>query len=144
MATDATGQTTKQDAVPYLFPGSPSEYLFVRHDPTASITALLVKFSEAMSSRPRNCRSFSFSMIEATSGSSSDRARSGKGAFFSTAKSPTLVKAAERSAFNEIIQTRSMRIPVVAISLINPFDLVYTINKRTLLKSMMPRPPFDN
>ncbi|KAK8333046.1 hypothetical protein V6Z11_A10G180800 [Gossypium hirsutum] len=38
-----------------LLPSSPSEYLFVTHDPTASITARDVKFSKAISSRPSIC-----------------------------------------------------------------------------------------
>ena len=38
------------DRLTNLLPGNPSEYLFVRQDPTASITALDVKFSEAISS----------------------------------------------------------------------------------------------
>jgi len=37
------------------------------------MTACEVKFSDAMSSRPLNCRAFSLSMISATSGSSSAR-----------------------------------------------------------------------
>lgn len=57
----------------YLLPGSPSEYLFVRHEPTASITARDVKFSEAISSRLLNCLFFSLLIISRTSGSASLR-----------------------------------------------------------------------
>ena len=46
-------------------PGRPSEYLLVRHDPFTSITAFDVKFSDAMSSRPRRWRCFSFFMMAA-------------------------------------------------------------------------------
>lgn len=59
------------DIKSYLFPGNPSEYLLVRQEPTASITALDVKFSEAISSRLLNCLSFSLPMIDQTSGSAS-------------------------------------------------------------------------
>lgn len=47
----------------------PSEYLLVMHEPSASITAIEVKFSEAMSSMPSRWRTRSFSMISYTSGS---------------------------------------------------------------------------
>ena len=43
------------------------------HEPSASITALEVKFSEAMSSMPSRCRTRSFSMMSNTSGSASLR-----------------------------------------------------------------------
>ncbi|RDX78037.1 hypothetical protein CR513_41742 [Mucuna pruriens] len=47
----------------------PSEYLLVRALPSASITANEVKFSDAISSMPRHCRRFSFSMRSWISGS---------------------------------------------------------------------------
>jgi len=53
----------------HLLPGSPSEYLFVRQEPTASITARDVKFSDAISSKLLNWRCFSLSIIALTSGS---------------------------------------------------------------------------
>lgn len=54
---------SEEEKSAYLLPGKPSEYLFVRQEPTASITARDVKFSDAMSSRPRNCLRFSHSII---------------------------------------------------------------------------------
>ena len=38
--------------LPHLAPGCPSLYLFVRHEPSASITGAEVKFSLAISSMP--------------------------------------------------------------------------------------------
>jgi len=48
----------------------------VRQDPSASITALEVKFSEAISSSPENCRFFSASISIDISGSRSFRGAS--------------------------------------------------------------------
>jgi hypothetical protein len=50
----------------------PSEYLLVSGEPSASMTASEVKFSDAMSSMPERCRRFSRSMRSYTSGSASD------------------------------------------------------------------------
>ena len=47
----------------------PSEYLFVKALPSASMTAKEVKFSDAMSSIPRHWRRFSFSIRSWISGS---------------------------------------------------------------------------
>lgn len=52
----------------------PSEYLLVRALPRAWITAKEVKFSEAMSSIPRHCRRFSFSIRSKISGSAASKA----------------------------------------------------------------------
>jgi hypothetical protein len=41
--------------MPYLACGRPSEYLFVMQEPKACMTARDVKFSEAISSKPRTC-----------------------------------------------------------------------------------------
>jgi hypothetical protein len=72
-ATILLSKNLKREIARHLFPGNPSEYLLVRHEPTASITARDVKFSEAISSKPRNCRRFSHSMMACTSGSRSCR-----------------------------------------------------------------------
>jgi hypothetical protein len=45
------------------------------HDPFASITARLVKFSDAISSRPNVCRRFSLLMIAYTFGRIVDKSR---------------------------------------------------------------------
>src|SRR5262249_40522132 len=50
-------------------------YLFVKTDPAASSTARLTKFSEAISSSPRFCRSISFRITSARSGSVSESVR---------------------------------------------------------------------
>merc|ERR1719331_2806962 len=51
----------------------PSEYLLDMTDPRACMTALEVKFSDGMSSRPFLCLSFSCSMMSKSSGSTSER-----------------------------------------------------------------------
>lgn len=53
----------------YLFPGYPSQYLFCMHEPRASSTARLVKFSEAMSSKPLICLCFSLRIKSYITGS---------------------------------------------------------------------------
>jgi hypothetical protein len=52
------GRTFKEQS--YLAPGSPSEYLLVRHELKTSNTAVEVKFSEAIISSPNRWRLFSF------------------------------------------------------------------------------------
>lgn len=56
----------KLDEFLYLCPGYPSEYLLFIQEPRASRTALLAKFSDAISSRPYICLCFSFLMMENT------------------------------------------------------------------------------
>jgi len=56
----------------YLWPTCPSEYLFVKHEPSACSTALLAKFSLAIISKQRFCRSFSLWIRSSMSGSMTD------------------------------------------------------------------------
>ncbi|MFS8019008.1 hypothetical protein Hanom_Chr15g01398781 [Helianthus anomalus] len=51
----------------------PSEYLLVKGDPKAWMTANEVKFSDAISSIPRDCRRFSCSIRSKISGSAASK-----------------------------------------------------------------------
>ena len=61
------GKELKQTSMnTHLWPGYPSEYLLFIQEPNASRTALLAKFSDAISSSPYVCLCFSFFIIENT------------------------------------------------------------------------------
>ena len=51
-----------------------SEYLFVKHDPSVSSTLRVVKFSDAIISKPLICRFFSLRIKSYISGSTSRKA----------------------------------------------------------------------